>query len=51
MAYIAYSNSPIHVRETAGGVDPGYGQGGGRPRTLLPSGGYPSHGLPGWWGH
>lgn len=29
MAYVAVSNSPIHVRQTGGPVDPGYGQGGG----------------------
>jgi hypothetical protein len=25
MAYIAVSRTPIHVRQTGGGVDPGYG--------------------------
>jgi hypothetical protein len=29
MAYVAFSRSPIHVRETHGGVDPGYGNEGG----------------------
>jgi hypothetical protein len=39
MAYVAYSNSPIHVRETAGAVDPGYGHPGSeRPDNSLPGG-------------
>ena len=29
MPYIAYSRSPIHVREIHGSVDPGYGNEGG----------------------
>ena len=36
MAYIAYSRSPIHVRQTGGPVDPDYGQGGDRPDQGLP---------------
>ena len=36
MAYVAYSQSPIHVRETSGPVDPDYGQGGERPDNSLP---------------
>lgn len=47
MAYVAYSNSPIHVRETGGAVDPGYGQGGPHPDQGLPPGmGHPDNSLP-----
>jgi hypothetical protein len=48
MAYVAVSASPIHVRQ-AGGVDPGYGQGGLGPDQGLPSGGDlvdPGYGVP-----
>jgi hypothetical protein len=40
MPYVAVSHSPIHVRETSGPVDPGYGVGGEHPshQPVPPSG-------------
>ena len=40
MAYVAVSNSPIHVRQTAGPIDPGFGQGGDYPshQPVFPGG-------------